>query len=71
METIAKTKVQVKVKDLREGDDLGGTVITTPPQYAGNYCGQKDRMFVGVMYKSGKISTRVWGMNTTVTVVNR
>ena len=61
-----RTKVQVK--DLREGDDLGGTVITAPPQYIANYCGQKDRAFVGVRYASGKTSTRVWGWNTTVTV---
>lgn len=61
-----KTKVQVK--DLKAGDDLGGTVLTASPQYVGNYCGQKDRAFVPVQYSSGKTSTRVWGWNTTVTV---
>jgi len=69
MDTQSRTKVQVK--DLREGDDLGGTVITAAPQYVGSHCGQKDRMYVGVKYSDGKTSTRVWGKYTTVTVINR
>lgn len=63
-----KTKVQVK--DLRAGDDLGGTIIKSTSD-AGNYCGQKNRMYVNVEYANGQTSTRVWGRYTTVTVTNR
>lgn len=53
-------KKTVKVKDLKVGDDLGGTVILAV-QYLGNYCGQKDRAKVHVRYSSGKESWRIWG----------
>jgi hypothetical protein len=66
-----ETKTKVQVKDLRAGDDLRGTIVKNDPVFVGNYCGQKDRMLIDVTYSSGMTSTRVWGKNTTVTVINR
>lgn len=58
----------VKVKDLKKGDDLGGTVLTADPLYIGNYCGSKDRAQVSVRYANGKETTRIWGWQTTVKI---
>ncbi len=63
-------KTTLKVKDLKPGDDLGGTTILAV-KYLGNYCGQKDRANVQVRYSNGKESWRIWGNQTTVTVINR
>lgn len=59
---------EVHVKDLKAGDDLGGTTIISAPVYIGNYLGQKNRMQVTVRYSNGKESTRIWGASTTVKI---
>ncbi len=64
-----RTKVQVK--DLKKGDDLGSCKIVEAPQYYGNYCGQKDRMAVGIQYGDQPAKIALWGKYTTVTVINR
>jgi hypothetical protein len=58
-----------KVKDLREGDNLGNCLILAAPNFIGEYCGQRDRVVVRVRFKNGEESSRVWGKNTTVTVI--
>lgn len=60
----------VKVKNLIKGDDLGGCIINSSSYY-GNYCGSKNRYSVNVTYPSGETKTRIWGGDTTVTVMNR
>lgn len=65
------TRTKVQVKDLKVGDDLGNCKITSAPSFLGSYCGQKDRMLVGVQYGNQPAKTAMWGKYTTVTVVNR
>jgi hypothetical protein len=60
-----------QVKDLKAGDDLGGTVLISDPINIGDYCGQKNRMQVNVRYSNGKESTRIWGRYTTVSVKDK
>lgn len=64
-----KTKVQVK--DLKKGDMLGTCKIIQNPVYLGTWCGQKDRMLVGVQYGDQPAKIATWGKFTTVTVTNR
>lgn len=63
-------KTTVKVKDLVAGDDLGNCVILSSSYY-GDYCGSKNRQSVKVKYRNGSESSRLWGRDTTVTVLNR
>jgi hypothetical protein len=63
--------IKVQVKDLRKGDDLGTCKIVQDPAYLGTFCGQKDRMLVGVQFGDKEPEIRRWGKYTTVTVTNR
>lgn len=59
---------QVKVKDLKAGNELGGCIVIESPVLVGDFGGSKNQMRLKVRYSNGKESVRHWGQNTTVKI---